>query len=122
MMGLRLGLGNENAVRNMIIMVLIMALGPLFIAIDSLRRRKSEAREDARAKADYDERRKRFVSELERTRQDERDRDRWAATPAGIASLLTRIRHSKLWERSYSDEDFCEVAIGLHRPSIRCEG
>ena len=124
MMGLRLGLGNENAVRNMIIMVLIMALGPLFIAIDSLRRRKSEAREDARAKADYDERRKRFVSELERARQDELDRDRWAATPAGIASLLTRIRHSKLWERSYSDEDFCEVAIGLHsRPSdVKVEG
>ena len=108
----------------LLIMLPIMALGPLFIAIDSLRRRKSEARANAEKKADYEQERSRLIERLERVRRDERDRDRWAATPAGIASLLTRIRHSKLWERSDSDEDFCEVAIGLYgRPSdISVEG
>ena len=102
----------------------IMALGPLFIFVDSLRRRRSESRDEAEKQAEYESKRERFLEELVRARRQERDRDRWAATPAGVASLLTRVRHSRLWERSESDEDFCEVAIGLYsRPSeVKVEG
>ena len=123
--GLMMGLNaSGDTGRRLMIMLPIMALGPLFILIDSLRRRKIEAREESEEKADYEEERERFVDELKRSRREERDRDRWAASPAGIASLLTRIRHSRLWERSDSDGDFCEVAIGLYnRPSeILVEG
>ena len=123
--GLMMGLSSgENARERLMIMLPIMALGPLFIAIDSVRRRRMEAREDVEQKAEYEDKCERFENELGRARRDERDRDRWAATPAGIASLLTRIRHSRLWERSDSDGDFCEVAIGLYsRPSeITVEG
>ena len=105
-------------------MLPIMALGPLFIAIDSLRRRKLEAREEAEEKAEYERKRGVFLKELERVRREERDRDRWMATTAGIASLLTHVRHSRLWERLDSDEDFCEVAMGLYScPSdVKVEG
>ena len=123
--GLMIGFSSGGGVgRRLAIMLPIMALGPLFIAIDSLRRRKSEAREETEQKAEYERRREGFLEYLERVRRDERDRDRWTATPAGIASLLTRIRHLRLWERSESDEDFCEVAIGLYsRPSnVKVEG
>ena len=100
------------------IFLLIIALGPIFFAIDGLRRRRTRAREEAVKLAEYEERRTRFLTQLAEARQQERHRDRWAATPAGIAALLTRVRHSRLWERSMSDSDFCEVAIGLHsRPS-----
>ncbi len=120
-----MGLSSGGSVgRRLAIMLPIMALGPLFIAIDSLRRRKLEAREEAEEKAEYERKRGVFLKELERVRREERDRDRWMATPAGIASLLTHVRHSRLWERLDSDEDFCEVAMGLYScPSdVKVEG
>lgn len=123
--GLMMGLSSGgNATRRLMIMLPIMALGPLFILVDSLRRRRAEARDQARQQAEYEDRRARFLDELVRARRAERDRDRWSATPAGVAALLARVRHSRLWERSSSDEDFCEVAIGLHkRPSeVKVEG
>lgn len=123
--GLMMGLSSGGSVgRRLAIMLPIMALGPLFIAIDSLRRRKLEAREEAEEKAEYERKRGVFLKELERVRREERDRDRWMATPAGIASLLTHVRHSRLWERLDSDEDFCEVAMGLYScPSdVKVEG
>ena len=115
---------SSSVVTRMAIMLPIMALGPIFIAIDSVRRRRSEARKKAEQGRAYEEERARFLVELAEARHTERDRDRWAATPAGIAALLTATHHSRLWERSHSDEDFCEVAIGLYsRPSaVQVEG
>lgn len=115
---------SSNMVTRMAIMLPIMALGPIFIAFDSVRRRRAEARDRAEEEAEYEEERDRFLVDLAAARVEERDRDRWAATPAGIAALLTKAHHSRLWERSHTDEDFCEVAIGLHsRPSaVQVEG
>ena len=107
-----------------LIFVCLIAISPIFSAIDGLRRRRKQARDEVKKRADYEEARNRFLVDLEKARQEERDRDRWTATPAGIAALLARMRHSRLWERSDSDEDFCEVAIGLHsrRSAIEIEG
>ena len=100
------------------IFLLVIALGPIFYGIDGVRRRKIQAREDARDLADYETRRERFLNELTTTRLEELTRDRWVASPAGLAALLASARHERLWERSVTDDDFCEVAIGLHdRPS-----
>ncbi len=110
--------GEEIDKTRLAIALLVMALGPLFIAVDSLRRRRREARKKAEQLDDYEEKRARFLVDLATAREEERIRDRWAATPAGVAALLTVAHHSRLWERSHTDEDFCEVAIGLHsRPS-----
>ena len=96
----------------------IMALAPIFYAIDATRRRKKQQRKIAEALAEYEEKRDRFLIELGRARTEERRRDRWAATPAGTAALMTRVHHSRLWERSVTDDDFTELAIGLYsRPS-----
>ncbi len=115
---------SKNMVTRLAIMLPIMALGPIFIAIDSLRRRRAEARKRAEQEGEYEQERARFLVDLATAREQERDRDRWAATPAGIAALLTKAHHCRLWERSHTDEDFCEVAIGLHsRPSaVQVEG
>lgn len=106
------------------IFLVFMALGPIFYAVDSVRRRRIQNRKDKVEREDYEERRERFVRDLAATRRDELVRDRWGAAPAGLAALLATMRHERLWERSSSDDDFCEVAIGLHdRPStITAEG
>ena len=116
--------GSRNMLTRLAIMLPIMALGPIFIAVDSLRRRRVEARNKARKQGEYEQQNARFLDDLAAAREQERDRDRWAATPAGIAALLTQAHHRRLWERSNTDDDFCEVAIGLHsRPSsVRVEG
>ena len=93
----------------------LMALGPLFMVVDGLRRRRAEARDKVEQQAAYENRRAQALHDLVGARRAERDRDRWTATPAGVAALLALVRHSRLWERSSLDEDFCEVAIGLHR-------
>ncbi|MCY4425258.1 MAG: FtsK/SpoIIIE domain-containing protein [Acidimicrobiaceae bacterium] len=104
--------------------VAVIAIGPLFMAFDGVRRRSKESRERLKDKADYQADLKRFVAELTAARKDERDRDRWTAIPAGLGALLAQVRHERLWERSVADEDFCEISVGLHdRPStIRVEG
>ncbi len=100
------------------IFLLIIALGPVFYAIDGVRRRRIEEREDAEDAADYEMRRNRFLANLSDARLEELSRDRWVAAPAGLATLLASSRHARLWERSATDADFCEVAIGLYdRPS-----
>lgn len=104
-----------------LMMPILTGVGSLFMVIDGLRRRRIEAREQAERSGAYETDRAAFVADLERARREERDRDRWAATPAGVASILTRIRHSRIWERSASDDDFCEVAIGLHNCASRVE-
>ena len=98
---------------NRMIFVGMMIIGPMFFAIDGLRRRRKQNREKADEKLDYREKQRRFLTVLEASRREERDRDRWAATPAGLAALLPVLPHTRLWERSDTDEDFCEVAIGL---------
>lgn len=104
--------------------VAVIAIGPLFMAFDGIRRRSKESRGRLKAKADYQADLERFVAELAAARQEERDRDRWRAIPAGLGPLLAQVRHTRLWERSVADEDFCEVSVGLYdRPSaIRVEG
>ena len=104
--------------------VAVMVIGPLFMAFDGLRRRSKESRERLKDKADYQDKLDRFIAELTAARQEERDRDRWTAIPAGLGPLLAQVRHTRLWERSVVDEDFCEISVGLHdRPSsIRVEG
>ena len=98
--------------------VAVIAIGPLFMAFDGLRRRRRESKERVEDKAEYQVKLDRFVAELTAARHDERDRDRWTATPAGLAPLVAQVRHTRLWERSVTDEDFCEIAVGLHdRPS-----
>lgn len=99
----------------------LMAIGPMIFAVDALRRHRAETREDAESEAEYEAKRTSFIAELLQVREEERRRDRWAATPAGIAALLSRLCHSRLWERSQSDEDFCEVAIGLYSCQSRVE-
>ena len=88
------------AIPKRLLYIAIIAIGPIFMAFDGLRRRKKQVREDARKSAEYEEKHERFLSQLREARVEERDRDRWAATPAGMAALLTRIPHSRLWERS----------------------
>jgi len=102
----------------------ILALGPIFFVVDGIRRRKIQAQEDAEQQAEYQQRRYELLTKLQASRYEELRRDRWAAAPAGLAALLTTLGHQRLWERSTTDPDFCEVAIGLHdRPSaITIEG
>ena len=92
----------------------LVAVGPIFFAVDALRRHRAEARERVASEAEYANKKDSFMADLIEAREEERRRDRWAATPAGIAALLSRFHHSRLWERSPSDEDFCEVAVGLY--------
>ena len=99
----------------------IIALGPIFYGIDNVRRRKIQDREKEEERAEYEAKLERFKSDLGRARRAERDRDRWSAAPAGIAALLTRVGHTRLWERSADDDDFCEVAIGLYSCSSDVE-
>ncbi|MAT04031.1 MAG: hypothetical protein CL424_03185 [Acidimicrobiaceae bacterium] len=100
------------------IFLLVIGLGPIFYAIDGVRRRKLQAREFESEVAEYERRRDRLVAELVEVRSEELRRDRWTAAPAGLAVVLAAARHERLWERSANDDDFCEVAIGLHdRPS-----
>ena len=108
---------NDSASWSNFLMPAMMTLFGLIqipTAVDAWRRHRSEHRHRERAESDYEESRQQFLSKLTEAREEERRRDRWAATPAGVAALLTRLRHSRLWERGASDEDFCEVAIGLH--------
>ena len=100
------------------IFLLVIALGPIFFAVDGIRRRKLQNREEA-AKAElYEGQRRSLIENLGSARAEELRRDRWAGAPAGLASLLVAVGHQRLWERSTSDADFCQVAIGLHdRPS-----
>ena len=104
--------------------VAVMAIGPLFMAFDSIRRRTKQSLERQEEKSAYEDKLARFVDELTAARREERDRDRWKGTPAGLAVLVSQVRHTRLWERSPADEDFCEIAVGLHdRPSsIKVEG
>ena len=98
--------------------VAVMVIGPLFMVFEGLRRRFKHGREQRKERADYEAERERFIARLDRARRAERDRDRWTATPAGLAALVARARHTRIWERSAADEDFCEIAVGLHdRPS-----
>ena len=115
---------STNMLTRLAIMLPIMALGPIFIAVDSLRRRRAQARERAEQEGAYQQERAQFLEDLATAREEERDRDRWAAMSPGMAALLTKAHFSRLWERSPADEDFCEVAIGLHnRPSaVEVEG
>ena len=115
------GLGGGNF---RLIMLFVMVVGPLMMMVEGLRRRRLDARQYAKEQEEYGIRLQCFLDDLDVVRTEERDRDRWAATPAGVAALLSRVRHSRLWERSSSDEDFCEVAIGLHKhPSaVQVEG
>ncbi|MCB0965472.1 MAG: FHA domain-containing protein [Ilumatobacter sp.] len=100
------------------IFLLVIGLGPIFYAIDGVRRRKLQAREFDAEVVDYQRRRDRLIADLGEARREELRRDRWTAAPAGLAALLAASRHERLWERSVNDDDFCEVAIGLHdRPS-----
>lgn len=92
----------------------VIALGPAVMATESLRRRRKDAREKQKQLAEYIDKRERFLRDLEQSRLEELRRNRWAATPAGTAALLATARHVRLWERSATDADFCEVAIGLH--------
>lgn len=96
----------------------LVALGPVVFALEGLRRRRRDTRKKRAEQAEYEAKRERFLTELDSARTEELRRDRWAATPAGVAALLAAARHARLWERSPSDQDFCEVAVGLHtRPS-----
>lgn len=106
------------------IFLLVIALGPIFYGIDGVRRRKIQQREEADQRSDYESKLERFIVELTAARTEELERDRWTAAPAGLAALLSGARHHRLWERSANDDDFCEVAIGLHdRPSaVAVEG
>ena len=115
---------SDKMLTRMAIMLPIMALGPIFIAVDSLRRRRAETRKRDKEAREYEDASAHFRVDLASVREKERDRDRWAATPAGTAALLAEARHTRLWERSPADEDFCEVAIGLcSRPSkVHVEG
>ncbi|WP_419554824.1 FtsK/SpoIIIE domain-containing protein [Candidatus Poriferisodalis sp.] len=110
-MGLMIALSHLNKVW---IYLPVIALGPVVMATESLRRRRKEAREKQAQLAEYAEKRERFLRDLQEARQEELRRNRWAATPAGMAALLATARHVRLWERSASDADFCEVAIGLY--------
>ena len=96
----------------------LVALGPVIFALEGLRRRRREARKKLAEQAEYEAKQERFLADLAAARVEELRRDRWAATPAGVAALLAAARHPRLWERSPSDDDFCEFAVGLHeRPS-----
>ena len=92
----------------LLFMLLPQYFSSLIVGSSAGDRRRSRAKK----KAEYEESCGRFRAELENARMEERRRDRWAATPPGLAGLLTRVHHSRLWERSATDEDFCEVAIG----------
>ncbi len=102
----------------------IIALGPIFYGVDNIRRRRIQNREQENEQAEYEEKLERFRNDLGNARRTERDRDRWSAPPSGIAALFARVRHTRLWERSVDDSDFCEIAIGLHsrRSNIDVEG
>ena len=102
----------------------IIALGPIFYGIDNVRRRRIQDRERAGERAEYQEKLARFESDLRSARHAERERDRWNAPPAGVAALFAKVRHNRLWERAAGDDDFGEVAIGLHdrRSAVEVEG
>ena len=104
--------------------VAVIAIGPLFMALDGIRRRFREKRERLKEEFDHQAKLDCFIRELTEARLDERDRDRWRAAPAGLAALVAQVRHARLWERSVTDDDFCEISVGLHdRPSsIKVEG
>lgn len=104
--------------------VAVISIGPLFMAVDGIRRRSKQSREREKEESDYQHNLERFVAELTAARREERDRDRWTAAPAGLGALLAQVRHTRLWERSVVDEDFCEISVGLHDrlSSIRVEG
>ena len=96
----------------------LILLGPIVVALEGLRRRRRDARKKLADRAEYEAKLERFQADLAAARVEELRRDRWEATPAGVAALLAEARHPRLWERSPSDDDFCEVAVGLHeRPS-----
>ena len=99
----------------------LVALGPVIFALEGLRRRRRDARKKLAEEAEYEARKERFVAGLASARGEELRRDRWAATPAGVAALLAAARHPRLWERSPSDDDFCEVAVGLYERPSRIE-
>ena len=111
-----LSMGNRElpgGIKAWMLYVPVIALGPLVMATESLRRQRKDAQRKQRELAEYTERREQFLHELDQTRREELRRNRWSATPAGMAALLAAARHVRLWERSASDPDFCEVAIGL---------
>ena len=99
----------------------LVGLGPVIFALEGLRRRRREARNKLAEQAEYEAKQERFLADLAAARSEELSRDRWAATPAGVAALLAAAQHSRLWERSPSDDDFCEVAVGLHERPSRIE-
>ena len=104
--------------------VAVIAIGPLFMAFEGIRRRFREKRERFNEELDHQAKLDRFIRELTEARLEERQRDRWRAAPAGLAALVAQVRHTRLWERSVTDDDFCEISVGLHdRPSaIKVEG
>ena len=101
------------------IFLLVIALGPVFFAIDGIRRRRHEEREQLAERQTYEAQVAAATAEIRRHRTEELRRDRWAAAPAGLAALLAAVGHQRLWERQATDDDFCEVAIGLYdAPSV----
>ena len=95
------------------IFLAVVALAPIVMFVENLRRRRVEA-------AKLDKRRQESQQELEsfeRRRGEivaaERLRRRWLAPIAGVACMHADLRTRRVWERSPSDEDFCSVPVGL---------
>lgn len=113
-----------DLIRNiMYIMMPLMLMTTGIDAIAQLRKKRKDKRELAEKVQKFEHDREILLTTLDRLRTEERDRDRWSAASAGLATLFASMHHSRLWERSRDHdtgyEDFCEIAIGLYdRPSL----
>jgi len=95
------------------IFLAVIAIGPIFYAVDGVRRRKIQERQESEDLAEYKVALDRFERELGANRTEELRRDRWVGAPPGLSSLLAALVHERIWERSRRDADFCRLALGL---------
>jgi DNA segregation ATPase FtsK/SpoIIIE, S-DNA-T family len=101
------------------IFLLLMAVSPLALLIDYLRRQRTDERDRAKREAEHVAALAEHSRELERVQALERDRRRRAAVVGGEAVLMAELGHRRLWERTREDEDHLEVCIGLaDQPSV----
>ncbi len=95
------------------IFLLIMAIAPIIVAIDTYRRRKGTNVIAARKRARHDEEIAAFEQRLAELRTVERARRRTSAAIGGLSAFAATARTSVLWQRLPDDDDFLTVGVGL---------
>ena len=93
--------------------LLIVALAPIVFTVDLQRQKKRRQKANEEATAAHLEEVERFNSLVTDVRSAERARRRSAAIGGSIGAVFASARHQRLWERSFADEDFGSVDLGL---------